>query len=61
MEFSTAVYPARLEVFETFSPGAVVAVWGRVPVDDGDAFLWHLLWSGEYEKVFYVIVDFALI
>ncbi|XP_063603354.1 F-box/LRR-repeat protein 4-like [Penaeus indicus] len=42
VRYEIAVYPIRIDFYETYNPGSVVRVWGSL---EGQG--WVLLWSGE--------------
>lgn len=42
VRYECAVYPIRVDIYETYNPGSVVRVWGSL---EGQG--WVLLWSGE--------------
>jgi hypothetical protein len=50
LEFKEAVYPFKVSVYETYSPGSVVRIWARV-LHQGHRWLWKLLWEGEPQHV----------
>lgn len=42
LKYDSAVYPIRVDLYETFHPGSVVRVWGSLEGQN-----WVLLWAGE--------------
>ncbi|XP_012282503.1 F-box/LRR-repeat protein 4 [Orussus abietinus] len=43
VEYHEEVYPIRVSIYETYSPGSVVRIWAR---DTHSGNRWFLLWSG---------------
>lgn len=45
LSFDTPVIPIVISIFETFTPGSVVRIMGKV-VDLPETMAWRLLWEG---------------
>lgn len=50
LQFEEAVYPFRVNVYETYNPGSVVRIWAGVKHQE-QVWLWRLLWEGEPQRV----------
>lgn len=49
LKFEKKVYPLKMDIFETFNPGAVV----KILACDTTNFRWEILWSGEPQLIPY--------